>query len=141
MEDCIFCRIIAGQAPAEIIYQDEMTLAFLDRNPAGQGHTLVVPRAHVPNIYALDDTVAASLMQATVRVARLLKGALRPEGMTLAQSNERAGFQSVFHLHIHVIPRWVGDGIRLPWIPRPGDPVALEALAAGIRKFARQGQE
>jgi len=134
--DCPFCRIVAGEAPAEVIYEDAATLAFLDRNPGAEGHTLVVPKVHLPNIYALDDEAAALLMQATVRVARLLKGALQPDGLNVLQSNERAGFQSVFHLHMHLIPRWVGDSIRLPWTPKPADPGQLAATAARIRAFA-----
>ncbi len=105
MPDCIFCRIVARQVPADVIAESDDVIVFLSL----ENHPLVVPKAHVANIYALDDTLAAALMGWTIRVARAIKSGLGCEGVFVAQANERAGGQDVFHLHIHVIPRWQGD--------------------------------
>lgn len=105
LHDCIFCRIATHQAPADVIAESDEVIVFLSL----ENHPLVVPRAHVPNIYALDDALGAMLMRWTTRVARALKAGLGCEGVFVAQANEPAGGQDVFHLHIHVIPRWQGD--------------------------------
>lgn len=105
MLDCIFCRIAAHQAPADVVAESDDAIIFLSL----ENHPLVVPKAHVANIYAVDEALGAVLMGCTVRVARALKAGLGCEGVFVAQANERAGGQDVFHLHIHVIPRWEGD--------------------------------
>ena len=132
--ECIFCAIAKGEASAEIVYEDQATMAFLDINPATSGHTLVIPKMHVRSIYDLDDETAAAVMSTAIRVARGIRNALQPDGMNLLQSNERAGFQSVFHFHFHLVPRWVGDGLRLPWKPEPGDAQVTAEAASRIRK-------
>jgi len=132
--DCIFCAIIEGKAPAEMVYEDESVVAFMDINPANAGHTLVVPRQHVRDIFDIGEETAAAVMRAVVRVARAIKAALQPDGVNLLQASGRAAFQSVFHFHIHVVPRWWDDDIMLPWHPRPGDPTAIRAAAARIRE-------
>ena len=141
MMECIFCAIAKGEAPAEVVYEDQATLAFLDINPATPGHTLVIPKVHVRNIYDLSDETAAAVMRTATLVARGLRSALRPDGMNLMQANERAGFQSVFHFHFHLVPRWVGDGLRLPWKPEPGDPQAIAEAASRIRKVLIETKE
>ena len=138
---CVFCAIARGEAPAEIVYEDEQTLAFLDANPATPGHTLVIPRKHVRNIYDLDDETAGAVMRTAIHVARGIRDALHPEGLNLLQANERAGFQSVFHFHFHLVPRWVGDGLRRPWLPQPGDPQAMAEVAARIREVLFEAEE
>ncbi len=105
MPDCIFCRIAAREALADVIAESDDAIVFLSL----ENHPLVVPKAHVANIYGLDDALGAVLMGWTVRVARAMKAGLGCEGVFVAQANERAGGQDVFHLHIHVIPRWQGD--------------------------------
>ena len=137
--DCIFCAIIEGKAPAEVIYEDEAVVAFLDINPANDGHTLIVPRQHVQDIFDIGEETAAAVMRAVVRVAQAIKAALQPDGVNLMQASGRAAFQSVFHFHIHIVPRWWGDDLRLPWHPRPGDPVAIRAVAARIREHISGG--
>jgi len=131
--DCVFCAIVEGKAPAEVVYEDEMTVAFMDINPANPGHTLVIPRQHVRDILAIDEETAAAVMRTAVRVARALEAALQPDGINLIQANRRAAFQSVFHWHTHIVPRWWGDDIVLPWRPKPGDPAAIQATAARVR--------
>ncbi|MFQ5811817.1 MAG: HIT family protein [Anaerolineae bacterium] len=138
--DCIFCAIAEGKAPAEVVFEDEETLAFMDINPANPGHTLVIPKRHVRDIYELDEETAAAVMKAAVQVAGAIKKALQPDGMNLVQSNERAGGQDVFHFHIHVIPRWYDDGLRLARPPVVRRTMPIEEAAARIsREVAKEG--
>jgi histidine triad (HIT) family protein len=130
---CIFCAIVAGRQRAEKIYEDDRTVAFLDINPVNTGHSLVIPKAHVEYIYGLGDDDAAAVMQVAVRVARALKTAFQPEGVNLLQSNERAAGQAVFHFHIHVIPRWYGDGLITPRHAPRRSSEPLDQVAAKIR--------
>ena len=132
--DCIFCAIGQGRAPAEIIFEDEETLAFMDINPASPGHALVIPKRHARNIYDLDEETAAAVMKATARVARAIKRALQPDGMNLVQSNEQAGGQDIFHFHMHIIPRWYGDGLRLARPPVVRRTMPIGEAATKIRR-------
>lgn len=113
--DCIFCSIVAGSAPALVVREDSRTVAFLDRNPAGDGHTLVVPRLHAEDIWAISEEAFADVARATHAVARMIEERLSPDGVTLFQANRPAGWQDVFHLHVHVVPRWHGDTLLRPW--------------------------
>ena len=131
--DCIFCAIAEGEAPAEVVFEDEETLAFMDINPANPGHTLVIPKRHVRDIYELDGETAAAVMRTTARVARAIKRALQPNGMNLIQSNERAASQEIFHFHMHIIPRWYGDGLRLTRPPEVRRTMPIKDAAAKIR--------
>lgn len=130
---CVFCDIVTGRAPAEVVYEDEETLAFMDINPVNPGHVLVVPKRHVRDIYALDDETAAAVMRTAIRVARAVKKALAPDGVNLFQTNEPAAFQSVFHFHMHIIPRWWDDGILPPRRGRKLDAVLLDEAPSRIR--------
>jgi histidine triad (HIT) family protein len=127
--ECIFCKIVAGELPARIIDEDERTIAFMDIAPATRGHALVVPRSHAPDLLAIDteDLCAASV--AAQRLARRMKERLGADGVNLVNSCGAAAWQTVFHFHIHVIPRYVGDPLRLPWVPAPGDTAEIEAAA------------
>ena len=133
-DSCIFCAIVAGRAPADVVYEDEHTLAFMDINPATPGHVLVVPKNHAQDIFDVSEEDALHVMRVVQRVARGVDRALRPDGMNLFQANRRAAFQSVFHFHVHVIPRWRGDGIAPPWKHRSGEPEALREAAEKIRE-------
>lgn len=132
-EDCVFCRIVRGEIPATVVHQDELTIAFMDIGSVNPGHMLVAAKAHVENIYAVDDELAAALMAGAARAARAIKAALRPQGLSLFQANEPAGGQTVFHVHIHVLPRWDGDGMDLSWPVRNPPREQLEQVAARIR--------
>jgi len=132
--DCIFCAIIEGKAPAEIVYEDEATVAFMDINPANPGHVLVVPRRHVRDVFDIDEETAAAVMRAAVRVTRAIKAALQPDGVNLMQASGPAAFQSVFHFHLHVVPRWWDDDLKLPWRPTPGDSSVIQSTASRIRE-------
>ena len=132
--DCIFCAIVAGAAPAAVVHDDDDTLAFMDINPVSRGHVLVVPKKHYRNLYDVDPEAAAAVMRTTVHVARAVRAALQPDGMNLFQSNERAAFQSVFHFHVHIIPRWIGDELRLPPRVQRVEFSVLQEMAALIRE-------
>jgi histidine triad (HIT) family protein len=132
-DGCVFCAIAAGDAPAERVFEDGDTLAFLDVNPAADGHTLVIPKLHAENLFDLGDVDGEAVWRTVRHVANGIRAALQPDGMNLFQSNGRAAFQSVFHFHVHVVPRWNDDGIRLPWIPRPGDPARIAEVAGKLR--------
>lgn len=136
--DCIFCSILEGNAPAEIVYEDEQTLAFMDINPATSGHTLVIPKKHIRNLFDLDEDTACAIMRTVLLIAQAIKESLHPDGMNLIQANEKAGFQSVFHFHFHLIPRWSDDGLRLPWQPEPGDPLSIAHTARSIRHIIEE---
>lgn len=131
---CVFCAIVEGRGPAHIVRSDERTVAFLDINPATSGHTLVVPRVHARTLLDLDPVDAAAMMAAAQSVALMLDRALQPEGFTLFQANEPAGWQTVFHVHLHVLPRWSDDGLVPPWTVTPGDEAELAAVARRIRR-------
>ncbi|MHB0877369.1 MAG: HIT family protein [Anaerolineae bacterium] len=116
--DCVFCRILAGAEPASVIYRDDATLAFMDISQLTRGHALVIPSRHVENVYGLTDEEAAALMTTGARIARALKQALQPAGINFWMANERAAGQDVMHAHLHVIPRYPGDGFGVRHEPR-----------------------
>ncbi len=131
---CIFCRIVRGESPAALVYEDEATLAFLDILPAAPGHVLVIPRAHVAEIYDLDDATGAAVTRATVRVAQALRRTLNPPGLSVLQRNGRAAGQAVFHLHVHLIPRQPGDSVGLTLQQQRASPADLNVMAGRIRQ-------
>jgi histidine triad (HIT) family protein len=133
--ECIFCRIAAGNAPASVVAESPEVLAFMDLNQPAPGHILVIPRAHVRDIYGLDADIAAEIFQVTVEVARAVKTALRPDGLNLFQANERAGQQEVFHFHIHILARFAGDRERVHfgWHNHQPPRNELDRLAAQVR--------
>jgi len=116
---CVFCSIVAGSGPADIVFEDADCLAFLCIAPATPGHTLVVPRLHTEDIWSVDSSTYAAVAQATHAVCDLVRQRLDPEGLTLIQTNRVAGWQSVFHLHVQVVPRYLGDGLVEPWTEVP----------------------
>ena len=132
--DCIFCAIVAGNIPAAAVYEDEHVLAFMDIAPANPGHLLIIPKRHYRNIFDMPTEVGSKIMQVAIPLARAIRTALEPDGLNLFQSNEAAGFQTVFHFHLHLIPRWEGDPLRLPWRPSEGDMEEISNTAAKIRE-------
>lgn len=112
---CEFCAIGRGEAPARIVWQDEMALAFLPLNPAAKGHLLVVPKQHVRDLWELDGDLASHLSRSVLTVAHGVSRVLRPEGLNIINSSGAAASQTVWHLHIHVVPRWTGDDMGPIW--------------------------
>lgn len=125
---CVFCAIVEGSAAAWPVYEDEDCLAFLDINPATPGHTLVVPKRHATDLLDLDEGAAQDVMRATHRVARLLDERLSPAGLNVVQATRAAAWQTVFHMHLHVIPRYADDGLTPPWRLAPAESDQLEAV-------------
>ena len=115
MSECIFCRIVAKQIPATVVHEDEDTLAFMDIGQVNPGHVLVTVKKHADNIFALDEAQAAAVFRSAAKVARAIRGAFEPQGLSVYQANGRAAGQTVFHLHIHLVPRYEGDGMALSW--------------------------
>lgn len=133
--DCIFCRIAGGEAPATILYEDDTVVVFLDINPVTPGHMMVVPRAHLPALADLDPQMGGYLFNVAQRMADgLRKSGLRCDGVNLFYADGEAAFQEVFHAHLHVFPRYDGDGFRLiaDWETQPSRP-ELEAVGEQIR--------
>ena len=132
---CIFCLIIAGQEPASLVYQDERTLAFMDIRPAVPGHLLVIPRAHSAALAGLDPEDAAHLMRVAQRMAAAVRASgLRCEGINLFVADGEAAGQDVFHVHLHIIPRYPGDGMRIGANWAFPERSSLDAQAQRIRQ-------
>jgi histidine triad (HIT) family protein len=127
--DCLFCKIVAGEIPATIVDEDERTIAFMDINPATRGHALVIPREHSADLLSVEREDLLAVAVAARRLAGLAKERLRADGVNLVNSCGAVAWQSVFHFHMHVIPRYEGDPLRLPWVPAPGDPEEIAAAA------------
>ena len=115
MSTCVFCRIVAKEIPATVVHEDEHTLAFMDIGQVNPGHVLVAVKKHADNIFALEDAQAAAVFRSAARVARAIRGAFEPQGLSVYQANGAAAGQTVFHLHIHLVPRYEGDGMALTW--------------------------
>jgi histidine triad (HIT) family protein len=133
MSDCVFCKIVAGQIPSTRVYEDEHTLAFMDIGQVNPGHVLVAVKKHADNLYALDDAQAAALARTSARVARAIRDAFKPEGLSVYQANGKAAGQTVFHYHVHLLPRHAGDGMELTWPVKNPPREKLEDYAARIR--------
>lgn len=131
--DCLFCKIIAGELPAQIVDEDEHTVAFMDINPATRGHALVVPRTHARDLLEIEEDELAATMWAVQRLARKVHERLGADGINVLNSCGQAAWQTIFHFHMHVIPRYQGDPLRLPWIPAEGDPDEIAAAAEALR--------
>ncbi len=127
--DCIFCKIIAGELPALIVDQDERTIAFMDIAPATRGHALVIPRAHARDLLEIEPADLQAAAVAAKRLAAKMSLLLHADGVNLLNACGPAAWQTVFHFHIHVIPRYRDDPLRLPWIPSQGDPDEIAAVA------------
>ena len=131
--DCLFCKIVAGEVPATIIAEDERTVSFMDINPATRGHALVVPRLHATDLLAVGEDDLAACAAAARRLAARAKDALAADGVNVLNSCGKAAWQTVFHFHLHVIPRYDDDPLRLPWTPGPGDEQEIAAAAESLR--------
>ena len=117
MSDCIFCKIIAGDIPSATIYENDEFKVILDRFPSGEGHALILPKNHVANIFEIDPEQAGRLFSLAAKLAKAMKEVLGFEHMNILQNNGTVAGQTVFHFHLHLIPRWEGDGINIGWKP------------------------
>ena len=134
MAECIFCKIVKGEIPAVKVYEDERVLAFMDINPLNDGHTLVIPKKHAETIFEIDPEDLAATIKVAQKVAKAIKKALNPDGLTIIQLNKKAAGQVVPHLHIHLVPRWENDGLKVSrWEPTPGDMEKIKEIGEKIK--------
>jgi histidine triad (HIT) family protein len=137
MSACVFCRIVAGELPSAKVHEDELTIAFMDIGQVNPGHVIVAVKRHCETILDLDDQLAGAVFKTAARVARAVEAAFSPGGITVLQANRKAGWQTVPHMHLHVLPRHDGDGVGLTW-PAKNPPFAeLEPLAEKLRAALR----
>jgi histidine triad (HIT) family protein len=127
--NCIFCKILAGELPASVIDEDERTISFLDINPATRGHSLVIPREHSEDLLRVDPEDLRAVAIASQRLAARLKERLRADGVNLVNSCGAVAWQTIFHFHMHVVPRYSDDPLKLPWVPAAGNPDEIAAVA------------
>ncbi len=132
-DSCVFCMILDGTIPSIRIHEDDTTLAFMDIHPVQPGHALVIPKAHHPNLFEAPPEVVATTARTAARIGSAIQRALNPLGMNLLQCNGEAAGQSVMHLHMHLIPRAMNDGMTMNWDLVKGDVNAIEAIAERIR--------
>jgi histidine triad (HIT) family protein len=132
-DDCIFCKIVAGELPAQKVDEDEHTVSFMDIHPWTRGHALVIPREHVENLYEIGEDDMRRTMLGAQRLARRMKERLGCDGINLLNSCEPAAWQTVFHFHIHVIPRYDDDPLELPTRPQQAEAEDLEKVADELR--------
>ena len=132
--DCIFCKILAGELPGTIVDEDERTVSFMDINPGTKGHALVVPREHTTDLLTISEDDLAAVSRAAQRLATKAKQKLGADGVNLVNSCGAAAWQTVFHFHIHVVPRYENDPLELPWIPAPGDADEIKAAAEELKR-------
>ena len=114
-DNCIFCKIAAGEIPSETVYEDEQFRAILDLGPASAGHTLILPKAHFKDVTEISDEYAANVLKVAAKLGKAMKKGLGCEGFNLVQNNGEAAGQTVFHLHVHLIPRMKDDNIDIKW--------------------------
>jgi histidine triad (HIT) family protein len=126
---CIFCKILAGEIPSTVVDEDERTVTFMDIAPATRGHALVIPREHAVDLLSVRVEDLQAVAVAAQRQARRVKERLGAAGVNLINSCGAAAWQTVYHFHVHVIPRYEGDPLRLPWVPQPGDPQEIASAA------------
>lgn len=131
--DCIFCKIIAGDIPSFKLYEDDDTFAFMDINPANEGHALVIPKQHFADVHTVSDAALTATALTAKKIAAALERTLQPGGVNLLQANGAAAAQSVLHFHLHVLPRYANDELKLNWGLVPGDMDAIGELAQRIR--------
>ena len=134
-DGCVFCAIVSGTAPAERVYEDASVIAIMDIHPAATGHVLVIPKHHWPDLWHIRPADAGETMAASVQVAGMIRRALGPDGINLVHASGRAAWQTVFHFHLHLVPRYEGDGLVPPWpLDQPrAEAASLRAVADKIR--------
>jgi len=130
--DCIFCKIVAGELPSTRVHEDEHTIAFMDISPATRGHMLVIPRLHHRDLLTVDPADLTACLATARQLAARVMDKLGADGVNILNSCGAAAWQTVFHFHVHVIPRYVDDPLRLPWVPTPGDMAEIARTAEAL---------
>ena len=138
MSDCVFCKIVAGEIPSHTLWEDDQVMAIMDIGHVNPGHTLVLSKTHADTMMDLDEAVAGRAFVIANRVAKLLDATYTPDGVTILQANRPTGFQTVFHFHLHVLPRHADDGVTLTW-PAKNPPQDELAERAALLRQGLQG--
>ena len=134
MADCIFCKIAGGEIPSYTVYEDNDFRAIMDISPAAKGHVIILPKAHAEDVFELEDEIASKIYVVAKKVAKAVKAATGCDGVNILQNNGEAAGQTVFHLHMHVIPRWNEDNIKIKWVPGESGKEVIEETAVKIRE-------
>ena len=132
-DDCIFCKLANGEIPTNALYEDDIVKVIFDANPAAKGHVLILPKEHFDNIYSMDAETAAKIFTIATEVAKAQKAELNPDGLNILQNNGEAAGQTVFHFHMHLVPRYIKDNVTMTWIPGKADTEELSALSKALR--------
>lgn len=135
MNNCIFCKIAAGEIPSYTIYEDQDFKAFLDIAPASKGHTILIPKQHATNLFELPDEIANKMLIVAKKIAVALKEELKYDGLNLLQNNGEVAGQSVFHFHMHLIPRYKDDNVVIKFVEQKDEQSSLEELSLRIKKY------
>ncbi len=134
MSNCIFCKIVSGEIPSVKVYEDEKVMAFMDINPLNDGHTLVIPKRHFETLLEIDPEDLSATIKAAQKIAKAIQKALNPDGITVIQLNKKAAGQMIPHLHLHLIPRWEGDGLKISsWELVAGDMEKIKEIGEKIK--------
>ena len=132
--NCIFCKIVAGEIPCFKLFEDELTMAFMDINPGNEGHALVIPKEHWEDVHAISSDLIGSTTKTVKKIATAVEETLSPDGINLVQANGKGAAQSVFHFHMHILPRCMDDELKMNWGVRPGDMDAIKEVYERIKK-------
>jgi histidine triad (HIT) family protein len=131
---CVFCKIVAGEVPSFKVFEDDATLAFMDINPANEGHCLVIAKSHFPDLYAAPVGEVGKVAETARKVALAVRAVVKPDGLNLIQANGSGAAQSVMHFHMHVLPRRAGDDLKINWGLKAGNREAIATLAEKIKE-------
>ena len=131
--DCIFCKIANGEIPSSTIYEDDTFRVILDLSPATKGHALIIPKNHMADIFEMDESTAGKVFVLASRIAKAMKEALHCDGLNIVQNNGEIAGQTVFHFHMHIIPRYEGDNQNINWIPGTSEADERDAVAEQIK--------
>lgn len=133
-QDCIFCKIANGEIPSATVYENSDFRVILDISPASFGHCLIIPKEHFKDIFEIDADTASKMFSLATAVARALRDELKCDGINIVQNNGEAAGQTVDHIHMHLVPRYIGDDVNITWVPKNSNPDELSALAKALRK-------
>ncbi|WP_418747703.1 HIT family protein [Frisingicoccus sp.] len=131
--DCIFCKIANGEIPSSTIYEDDLFRVILDLSPATKGHALILPKKHMANIFEMDEETAEKVFVLASRIAKAMKEALNCDGLNIVQNNGEIAGQTVFHFHMHIIPRYNDDGQQINWVPKTSEAAERDMIAEQIK--------
>lgn len=132
MDDCIFCKLAGGEIPTESLYEDDKIKVIFDASPASKGHVLIIPKEHFRNIYDLDEETAGHIFKVATKIARAMEKTLGHDGLNVVQNNGEAAGQTVYHFHMHLIPRYKGDTVNVSWTPGQIDSEEIAELKKTI---------